>query len=404
LRYISAAHPKAWDLGLERVRLVAERMNLLDRGDCTFVIVAGTNGKGSTCVSIERILLAHGRSVGCALSPHLHKFNERIRIDGVEAADEEIIRAFAEVERMRGETTLTYFEYATLATLWCFRRAWVDVAILEIGLGGRLDAFNIIDAEIAIITSIGIDHVDYLGDDLDGIGREKAGVMRPGQQVVLGRELPGSVIGEATRLRTHVQALDADIRYSVNGERWSLQIGAENLDDLPVPALPMSNCALASAAAGQIVELDRKTLSGALAEVHMAGRFEKRSARGRSWLLDVAHNPLGAAFLHSELVDKNVAAGGRIVAVYGALRDKDIGGVISVLEELIDDWVLVSTGGPRGLNAADLAQRAGLADVLLCDDLEQAVEAACSLSEQSDVILVFGSFSVVERARLALIS
>jgi dihydrofolate synthase/folylpolyglutamate synthase len=286
-----------------------------------------------------------------------------------------------------------------LAALWIFREAHLDVAVLEVGLGGRLDAFNVVDCEIAIITSIGIDHVEYLGSDLQGIGSEKAGVMRRDQFVVLGRDLPESVGDRAAELATTVVGLDREIVLALGGDHWSVAIGPLCFADLPLPRLPVANCALAIAAATRLVDLDAERLAAALTNVWMPGRLEAVDVCGRRWLLDVAHNPHGAAFLARELASRGLH---RVIAVYGALQDKDARGVVAELIGQVDQWVLTATTGARGSSSDQVATRSGLIDARRADAVEDALRIAGSLADPADVILVFGSFAVVERARLAL--
>ena len=369
LDYIEGIHPSGWELGLERIGVVAERLNLREPAPVS-VIVAGTNGKGSTCVCLEQILIASGLTVGCALSPHVHRFNERVRINGEELDDQSLCAAFEVIETGRGDTQLTYFEFTALATLYCCKEALVDVAVLEIGLGGRLDAFNIVDASVAVITNIGIDHTDWLGDTREQIGAEKAGVLRSGQTIILGNDPPVSVLEPATEMARILLRAGTDIRCARQpDDNWRLNFKGRDIADLPVRNLPIANCALAIAAADAVlaarITLDGRTLpsdqavcssngpdahtsdkkpvgkeggkraesierdryppmeeagmaetvadsmgpasrpelSSTLSErairtgLHKAwlpGRCEEFSGWGRRWLVDVAHNPLGA--------------------------------------------------------------------------------------------------------------
>ena len=233
LDYIETIHPSNWELGLDRIGRVADRLELRQPAP-TSVIVAGTNGKGSTCVCLEQVLLAAGLTVGCTLSPHVHVFNERVRVNGRELDDGGLCEAFQIIEAGRGDIQLTYFEFTSLAALYCFKRAAVDVAVLEVGLGGRLDAFNIVDGDIAVITSIGIDHTDYLGDTRERIGTEKAGVLRPGQQVMLGPDMPASVLEPALGLARSCLRIGHEIDFGWRGTGWwRLNLNGRILDNLP---------------------------------------------------------------------------------------------------------------------------------------------------------------------------
>ena len=265
LSRIDGIHPGDWVLGLERVGIVADRMGLRKPAPCS-VIVAGTNGKGSCCVCLEQILLAAGRRVGCTLSPHLERFNERVRINGAELDDQTLCRSFAAVEAARGEVQLTYFEFTALAALHCFRQAAVEVAVLEVGLGGRLDAFNLVDADLAVVTSIGIDHVDYLGDTRERIGAEKAGVLRAGQQVALGPDMPGSVLEAAARLAGRTIRFGRDLLGAWTGpDRWRAQLDGRRFENLPAVPFPLANCALAIAAADALGGADEQAIRQGLA-------------------------------------------------------------------------------------------------------------------------------------------
>ncbi len=400
LEYIETIHSSSWDLGLERVGAVAEHLQL-SKPAPTSVIVAGTNGKGSTCVCLEQILLAAGLSVGCTLSPHVHEFNERIRINGQELDDPALCAAFEVIEAGRGDTTLTYFEFAALAALHCFRQASVDVAILEIGLGGRLDAFNIVDADVAIITNIGIDHTDWLGDTRALIGAEKAGVLRPGQQVVLGPDMPASVCEPAAGLARRCLRAGHDIEFDWHGRnRWWWRSGDRLREGLPAGSLPVENCALAIAAADCIAAIDTEVIRAGIDSAWMPGRCEEIPGNGRHWVVDVAHNPLGARYLRDEVRRRH--PGARLLAVLGTLEDKDAPGIFEVLEDVVADWILVDAPPPRGLTAAQLGKRSGQRKATIAGSVRNGLRLAGSLAEPGDVILVFGSFATAEAARLEL--
>ena len=400
LEYIESIHPKSWDLGLDRIGAVADRLNLRAPAP-TSIIVAGTNGKGSTCVQLEQILLAAGLSVGCTLSPHVHAFNERVRIDGRELDDASLCAAFDVIEAGRGDILLTYFEFTSLAALHCFKQAAVDVAVLEIGLGGRLDAFNIVDAEIAVITNIGIDHTDYLGDTRELIGAEKAGVLRPGQHVVLGPDMPASVRQRADAATRDCVRLGHEIRFDWRpAGRWRLRLQNRTLDELPVGRLPVVNCALAVAAANAVRPLDEHAIRAGIEGAWMPGRCEEITARGRRWLVDVAHNPLGAGYLRDELARRY--PGVRVVAVLGTLADKDAQGVFEALDDVVSDWVLVDVPPPRGLTAAALAERSRGRQATISGAVAEGLATAGSLAKPEDVILVFGSFATADSARSEL--
>lgn len=402
LQHAEGVHHVGIDMGLERVGLVADRLGFTAperRPAQRSVIVAGTNGKGSTCVALEALLRAAGLRVGTTLSPHVHRFNERVRIDGGEASDAMLCDAFAAVDAARAEVPLTYFEFSALVALYCFRAAAVDVAILEVGLGGRLDAFNLVSADVAVITSIGLDHQAFLGDDLESIGREKAGVLRPAQRVVLGAEVTASVTAAAAELGCAVTRLGTDFHVVERRSDWDFR-GACRFDAIPRGALAPHNCALAMEAAAALAALPVDT-PRVLAAAGLPGRFETwrlGGAVGPLLVLDVAHNPAGAGFLRDQLARR--LPGRHFVAVAGMLEDKDSAGVGSALAGLVRYWVCVPTHGPRGLSGTALAARLGAgSDAVAVADPAEGVRRALSLCAPGDGILAFGSFSLVERVR-----
>jgi len=398
LTYIGGVHVKDIELGLDRVTEVARRLDVLRPAQRT-VIVAGTNGKGSTCVALEQLLIGADGRIGTTLSPHVTRFNERIRIDGWELPDNRLCRLFEEVDSARGELALTYFEFSALAALLAFRQAEVDVAILEVGLGGRLDAFNAVDADLAIVTSIGLDHEDYLGSDLEGIGREKAGVFRPGQAVVLGR-VTDSVRHAALELGCSTLELDRDFVVSEDRQGWSYCWDARDVrfEGLRRGALAPSNCALAVTAA-VVLRGNGDLPTGVLADASLPGRMETHYLADAQVVLDVAHNTAGAVFLAQQL--RSGFPDRRHVAVLGSLTDKDAPGIVSALDELVSDWFTIPTSGPRGQTAEVLAERLGTR-ATACESISSALDKALSFAGPGGSILVLGSFSAVEQARTLL--
>ncbi len=360
LDYLEQLHPVGIDMGLERVADVARRMQLLDRPVAPRVVtVAGTNGKGSTLAMMAAVAAAHGMRVGTYTSPHLVRYNERVTLLGNEASDEQLVAGFEQVEAARcrsPEISLTYFEAGTLCALWCLAQARLDIVFLEVGLGGRLDAVNIIDADVAIVTTIALDHANFLGTDLAQIGREKAGVFRSGRPAVLGNQcLPNSVADTARKLGAPLYELGATFeRSSVESELWQWQ--GENpdgqrltLDNLPDPGLPLDNAATALQAltlAG--CDLNAETTRQALGNVVLSGRMQWIG----QWCLDVGHNPHAAAYLAKRL---GAQANGRLWCVIGMLDDKDIEGVVAHLIPVVTDWICVGLSGPRGRSAQSLA-------------------------------------------------
>lgn len=408
LAHVEGLNPRSIDLGLRRVRQVGEALEVLKPAPLS-VVVAGTNGKGTTAVCLEQILLAAGLRVGCTLSPHLHTFNERVRLNGAEAEDDALCEAFAAVEAARRQLPLTYFEFSCLAALHCFKTAGVDVAILEVGLGGRLDAFNIVDADVAVVTSIDLDHMEHLGATREAIGREKAGVFRPGQRILLGEDMPASVLQAAQRCASSPWRFGREIQATAaTAGEWDLAVDGRVFPGLPRGGLPLGNCALAAGAAlvvdsafngGRVGE---PSLRQGVAAAWLPGRLESLAAGGRQWWVDVAHNPLGARFLAAEIPRRWPAA--QVVALFGNLADKDSRGIFEALHDVVRHWVLVGTQGARGLSARDLASRGAPPGSAVAGSLRNGMQLARSLAGASDVILAFGSFAVAGAVRLELLS
>ncbi len=398
-------------MGLSRLSEVAGRLGVL-RPATRVVTIAGTNGKGSTTVALETLLLASGLRVGATLSPHVSRFNERVRLQGEEVSDDALCHAFTAVDEARADILLTYFEYSALAALYLFTQAELDVAILEIGLGGRLDAFNAVDADLAIVTSIGLDHQDYLGTDLEAIGIEKAGIFRHGQDVVLGT-VTESVHASAARLDCRTFTLGREIQVQRAGAFWrcDCQPLALALTDLSSGALAPANVALALTAATLITGQPVLDCS-ALRDLYLPGRMERFQYRGIEVIVDVAHNGAAAEFLAAELIERFPHR--RYVAIYGALEDKDAAAVVQGLDRIVSHWLLIPTTGWRGQDADALAARiaAGSAPVPgqtaleMCEDIRVAFDRAAilalSLTGPEGGILAFGSFSAVEQARKLL--
>jgi dihydrofolate synthase/folylpolyglutamate synthase len=402
LRLQETVHGQGIDLGLVRVRSVAERLGLLPF-PARCIIVAGTNGKGSTVACLEALLRAHGRLAGAFTSPHLLRYHERIRVDGAEAGDAELVDAFEAIDAARGDTTLTFFEYNALAALLVFRRRKVDFAILEVGLGGRLDAVNIIDAEAAIVCSIGLDHADWLGTDIEQIGREKAGVFRPGAWAVIADpDMTPSVEAEALRIGARPLRARRDYDWQVGAEGgWRFASGALTLDGLSAPALPGSRQYANAAAAlatlqAMEVALQAAAVSHALRALQLPGRFQIVPGPVE-WILDVAHNEPAAQVLAQNLRERPCT--GRTLLVAGILGDKDVSAIAHVLDVVTDEWILCGIDAPRGLTAAQLAQRApAFASAHQAADVAAGMRLAASLARAGDRIVVCGSFLTVTPA------
>ncbi len=406
LAYLATLHPKTIALGLDRVHAVYARLGLAFA--CPAIIVAGTNGKGSTCALLERMFAAGGYRVGLYTSPHLLRFNERVRIAGAEVSDGELCKAFASVEAVRQDTALTYFEYGTLAGLWLFARAGVDVMVLEVGLGGRLDAVNIIDADVAIVTTIAIDHVDYLGATREAIGREKAGIFRAGGVAICAdRDPPHTLLDHASAIGATLLRLGVDYDFTVSGPQWSYRGPGGARHGLPHPALrgdyQLANAATALTAVDALrsrLPIGMGAVRTALVEVALAGRFQVLPGRPVR-VLDVAHNTQAARALANGLATMGFHP--QTHAVFGIMADKDIDDVIAVLLPRVDTWRVATLPPPRGASAVMLRGRleaAGVAPTAIreYDDPAAAYRAACGASAEADRILVFGSFQTVAAA------
>jgi len=408
LAYLEQLHPTAIDMGLDRVRAVAARM-AMTRPAPLVVTVTGTNGKGSTCAFIASLLNAQGLKIGSYSSPHLLRYNERVLLSGREASDAELCEAFAVVEAARGEISLTYFEMGTLAAFWLFERAGLDAVVLEVGLGGRLDAVNIVDADLAVITNIGLDHADWLGNSRESVAYEKAGILREGKPALCGDlDPPQPLLDHANSLSAPLLLRGRDFDLAMGAGDWHWRgvdaAGAPlELHGLPLLTLPMENAALALQAYAMLgLPWDPARLARALLQTRVVGRLDSRqvlwNGRRIALLLDVGHNPHAAAFLAQRLEQRPVA--GTRLAVFGLLADKDLSGVLDALVPSISDWAVAPLPTPRTQSATQLAQALLERGALVSEyaTIEQALDAQCARAESVDEILVFGSFYCVAAA------
>lgn len=409
LSWLESLHPVAIDLGLDRVRAVAERLDVLSPG-VPVVTVAGTNGKGSVTALLDALLRAHGKRTALYTSPHILRFNERIRVDGAEAGDADIVRALAAVDAARGDVSLTYFEFTTLAAFVLFCAAQPDVWILEIGLGGRLDAVNVVDADVAVLTSIGMDHMDWLGPTREDIGREKAGIFRAHRPAVIGDDdPPESVRIPAAAL--HAPALFANRHFGIGdatAQHWNwhgrmVDDSHVSLTDLPPPMLALPNAATALQTLYLLpFPVRQEAVVRALRDVRLAGRNQRIDVDGRALIVDVGHNPHALAFLRAELPRHGV--GLRFHVVLGMLADKDIAGVVRELEPLAQSWHIAPLPGPRGASATMLqaAVSAGSpAPLRAYADVASALRGALAMDDVLPLLAV-GSFHTVAGVLAAL--
>lgn len=390
-------------LGLERVRAVRDA--LAATTDAVVITVGGTNGKGSTCAMLESILMAGGYRVGCYTSPHLLRYNERVRVGGREADDAALVEAFDAVERARGDTPLTYFEQGTLAAWQVFCRQRLDVVILEVGLGGRLDAVNVFEPDCAIVTGVAMDHMDYLGATREAIGFEKAGIFRTGRPAICSDPLaPDSLVAHAQEIGADLKLIGRDFGFSGDRAQWTWwQNGGQRRGGLAYPALRGANQLLNAAGALMALECLRgripvsmQAVREGLLLVQLPGRFQVLPGRP-SVILDVAHNPQAAGVLAENL--SNMGYFPETWAVFGMLADKDVEGVVGLMRGRVDHWLLAGLPGPRGLSAEALAERvrqAGVESELRCfQNPSAALAAAQEAVDEGDRIVAFGSFLTV---------
>ncbi len=410
LARLESLHPKAIDMGLDRVTAVAHKLGL--HFNCPVITVGGTNGKGSTCAMLESMLLQGGYRVGLYTSPHLLHFNERARINGEIASDMALCECFEQVEAVRGDVSLTYFEFTTLAIMKLFADAGLDAVILEVGLGGRLDAVNIIDADVAIVTSVDLDHMEYLGDTREKIGFEKAGIFRAGRTAICSDpQPPESLVAHANSVGADLWLFGRDFNYSGDRQQWNYGGRSLRRNALAYPSLRGANQLLNASAALAALEalrdrlpLGAQEVRSGLVMVELPARFQVLPGLP-AVILDVAHNPHAAATLAQNL--DNMGFHPYTYAVFGAMADKDIAGIISQLKDRIDHWCLTDLPLPRAASAESLAEQLRAAgfrqgseqgaerSIRCFPSPERAFIDARNRAGENDRIAVFGSFLTV---------
>lgn len=425
LTYMGSIHVSAIDMGLERVLPVAKRLGVLKadlKKKPTIFTVAGTNGKGSTTATIAAICQSAGLKTALYQSPHLVSFTERVRIDGIEASDEALILAFEAVEsaRLAEGLSLSFFEMTTLAAFWLFKQADCDVWVLEIGLGGRLDVVNIIDPDVAVITNIGIDHVDWLGDDIEKIGAEKAGIIREGIPVILGDEnLPSSVTQIAKQHNAKVYQLGVDYDYLAKSDGW-IWSSASLTAQLPLPKLSLQNAVNAAAAIlASNLDISLDAIKHGLSLVQLAGRFDQRVIHDRQWIFDVAHNEDGIKFLLKQLTRawqrhlvKHPDA--KLYFLFSMLGDKDVSAVLHHVKAAMDanelpmaSWHIAAIDHSRAMPLDELlgiTQRyVDPVQISTYETLDQAAHGVIDASRPEDLIVAFGSFHTIGESLVALL-
>jgi dihydrofolate synthase / folylpolyglutamate synthase len=401
LEYIAGQHGQVIDMGLARVADVWARMDIPSAALERVITVAGTNGKGTTVATFEALLRIQGFNVGVYTSPHLLRYNERVRLNGCDLDDHALCAGFAAVEQARAGTPLTYFEYGTLAALYCFSLAQPDFCVLEIGLGGRLDAVNLIDPELSVITTVDIDHVEWLGSDREQIGAEKAGILRPGGLFVCADLLPPqSVVDIAAKLACRSFWRDTDFAVQGGDENhWNWQGRdrqgqALRLENLPIGSVPVANVAAALQGLSLLNALPPvNQIISVLSKVQVPGRFQ-RLRHNPEVIMDVGHNPQAARYLRDRIVE----AGGRWSAVFSALTDKDIEQIVALLADAISVWYCAPLTVDRAATQARLEQAfalAGVEHICWSDNVTAAYDTACNQARADERILVFGSFYTV---------
>ncbi|RUO61928.1 bifunctional tetrahydrofolate synthase/dihydrofolate synthase [Pseudidiomarina insulisalsae] len=408
LSYLEALHPKEIELGLERIKTVAQRL-AVDPGAAKVITVAGTNGKGSTVRYLETVLRNGGYQTGVYISPHLVNYEERVRINGLELEAQQHVNAFQAVERARGDTSLTYFEFGTLAAFWLMMQAPLDVWILEVGLGGRLDAVNCLAADVGIVTSVGIDHVDFLGPDRTSIAREKAGIFRADKIAIIGEaDFPPAILSELKQAGIAPLSVGEDFNYrlALDAGSWDYFGHRNVLRDLPLPHVPLPNAATAICALEQLeLPVSEQAIRQGLAQAREKGRLQFQPGKP-DVLIDVAHNPHAATFLATHI--KQRFSDRRVYLVIGMLKDKDIQGTLAALADVVDDWYLADLSGARAASAQQLASALPASvketDAQQFSSVKAAYQAACSAAsddQQQALVLVCGSFYTVSQIPLA---
>ena len=407
LTHLESLHPKTIELGLARVAQVKQRMAL--QPDFSVIVVGGTNGKGSACAMLESMLHAAGYRVGCYTSPHLLHYNERVRIAKKQASDAELCASFESIEQARGETALTYFEFGTLAAMSLFISHKVDVAILEVGLGGRLDAVNVFDADCAVVTSVDIDHVDYLGDTREQIAFEKAGIFRKDRVAICADpDVPQAIRDHAREIGAELWCIGKEFGFKSQQGQWDFFGKSGSRTSLPIPALrgafQLHNASAVLAALDALKDklpVNMAAVRRGLVEVQLAGRFQFVPGRPQL-ILDVAHNPHAARSLAQNLAGLPPA---KTFAVFAMLKDKDMAGVVQALEPHVDCWLVAGLDMPRGATASELTrvlEDCGVHGAIrTCANVAEALRQASNEAGENDRIAAFGSFHTVAEAMQA---
>ena len=404
LSYLEKLHPNEIELGLGRITQVGKKLDLCKFG-ATVITVGGTNGKGTTCAFLEEILCEAGYKVGVYSSPHILRYTERLRVNKKELTEQHHCEAFSKIEAIRADISLSYFEYVTLGCLQLLKEAQCDFILLEVGLGGRLDATNMVESDVSVTTTIAIDHTDWLGDDREAIGFEKAGIYRANKPVICGETEP------PLSLQNHAKSINAEIRYAgkdftvtINDSSWSWQ-GKETFNDLPLTSMPLQNCATALAVIEVLgLKLDPVLIRKTIGNAKLSGRFEKIEMNiENSVYIDVAHNPQSGAYLASQLktLRNNSSIPIRIISIVGMLQDKDSIGTFSELNSVIDQYNFVELDCYRAAplellhESYNKSRKNNQVDVICYQNVKQAYKNIIKQISPSDIIVIFGSFYTV---------
>jgi len=427
LSYLENLHHSEIDLGLTRIKKVASDIQLddtctvsspevnygIDFSFAKVITVAGTNGKGTTCAFLENALLAEHKTVAVYSSPHIELFNERLRINKINVDDANFITAFELIEKYRGDTSLTYYEFTTLAAFIVLQKTRPDIIILEVGLGGRLDATNMIDADIAIVTTVDLDHQSFLGDNRESIGFEKAGIARSNKPFVVGDpNAPSSVIKHANNIDADLYCREKDFSVELNKSLWYWQFNQQKIGQLTKPYIPIDNVATALTVLAFLdVELSSKKVNQLIENTKVIGRLELFSADSRKndralkccsdIILDVGHNPQASRYLAAEVTRYTYK---KVFAVMGMLMDKDVNNTLQPLNQIVDEWFIAKLSTPRSVEVEYL-EKSLLEQgqkVNCFDNITQAFRMACQKADSDDLVLVFGSFFTVSEVRRLL--
>lgn len=403
LTHLEKLHPNTIELGLTRISQVGQSLDLI-HFDATVITVAGTNGKGTTCAYLEKILTDNGHKVGVYSSPHIARYNERLRINHQELSDEFHCEAFAVIEKARGETSLSYFEFSTLACLYILQQQQCDYILLEVGLGGRLDATNMVESDVSVVTTIGIDHVDWLGDDREVIGFEKAGVFRPHKPAICGELIiPDSIIKHATHIHADLKQATKDFRFELLDDAHWMWHGQDCLGPIKQTLMPIQNASTALAVIEALgIKLPAAQLITSIESASLVGRLQKLTGFDCDLYIDVAHNPQSATYLASQLARLKAQKGPetKVYAIVGMLSDKDISATLSTINSQISEYAFVNLTCFRGASAEQVLMAYqhsdhGLLVVTCFENVANALDKIVKKAKASDIVVVFGSFYTV---------